>query len=230
MGLALRPPMSKRTPKPKPKAKPAARHGSEHDQLFRTLLAPVEALPRWLPPMLPPALASLIDWGTLQVCVETVFTGGKRRRQADAVFRCSATRGDALLLIIQLEHQARPDPDMPRRMLEMAVARMEQGEARAVPSVVSVVFYQGPEPWTGPRSLSEQRGHAEPTPGMVHLEPVFIDLSRLPPDQLPGEDDEQSLGLRCALELMSVARRPDLWAEVARRSRLLGRLRAGRVR
>jgi predicted transposase YdaD len=217
-------------PKPKSKPKPAGRHDSEHDQLFRTLLAPVEALPRWLPPMLPPALSSLIDWGSLSVGVETVFTKGRRRRQADAVFRCKATRGDDLLLVIQLEHQARPDADMPRRRLEMAVARMALGEAGPMPSVVSVVFYQGPERWTGPRSLSEQRGHAEPMPGLVHLEPVFIDLSRLPPEQLPSGDDEQSLGLRCTLELLSVARRPDLWAQVARRARLLRRLRAGGVR
>ena len=210
--------------------KPTARHDSEHDKLFRALLAPIEALPRWLPPMLPPLLASLIDWGSLSVGAETVITKGRRRRQADAVFHCKATRGDDLVLVIQLEHQARPDADMPRRMLEMAVARMAKGEDRALPSIVSVVFYQGPERWAGPRSLSEQRGHAEPTPGMVHLEPVFIDLGRLPPEQLPSGDDEQSLGLRCALELLSVARRPDLWAQVARRARLLGRLREGRVR
>jgi hypothetical protein len=131
------------------------------------------------------------------------------------------------MLVVQLEHQARPDPDMPRRMLEMAVARMPRGRRLPLPSVVSVVFYQGPERWTGPRSLSEQRGHAEPTPGMVHLEPVFIDLGRLPPERLPSGEDEAALGLRCALELLSVARRPDLWGEVARRAQLLGRLREG---
>ncbi len=65
---------------------------------------------------------------------------------------------------------------------------------------------------------------------MVHLEPVFIDLARLPPEQLPSEDDDQTVGLRFTLELMAVARQPDLWAQVARRARMLGRLREGLLR
>jgi hypothetical protein len=205
-------------------------HDSEHDKVFRALLATIDALPRWLPPMLPPTLASLIDWTTLSLGAETTIDARRRRRKADAVFHCRATRGEDLLLVLQLEHQARPDPDMPRRMLEMAVARMGRGRRAALPSIVSVVFYQGPERWTGPRSLSEQRGHDEPTPGMVHLEPVFIDLARLPPEQLPSEDDDQTVGLRFTLELMAVARQPDLWAQVARRARMLGRLREGLLR
>lgn len=205
-------------------------HDSEHDKVFRALLATIDALPRWLPPMLPPKLASLIDWTSLSVGAETTIDAERRRRQADAVFHCKATRGEKLLLVLQLEHQARPDRDMPRRMLEMAVARMGPDRSGPLPSIVSVVFYQGPERWTGPRSLSEQRGHDELMPGMVHLEPIFIDLARLPPEQLPSEDDDQTVGLRFTLELMALARQPDLWAQVARRARMLGRLRAGPLR
>jgi hypothetical protein len=87
-----------------------------HDALFKMLLKTPSVLKGFFEAFVPDALP-FIDFGILEFVDKEGFTIDGRRRTGDLLVK-TRFRGEAAGFLIHLEHQAQPDSDLGRRMLE----------------------------------------------------------------------------------------------------------------
>ena len=87
-----------------------------HDALFKMLLKRPAILRGFFEAFLP-EVARFIDFSVLEFVDKERFTIDGRKRTGDLLVK-TRFRGDAAGFLIHLEHQAQPDPDLARRMLE----------------------------------------------------------------------------------------------------------------
>lgn len=131
------------------------RMSNPHDALFKAVFGAPAAARAYLSALLPPNVSDSIDWSTLvRVDAETI-DGRLRARRGDLQFEAQPLGGEALAeatsVLIQVEHQSRPDLRMSERMLRYASRRVDSSTSdRGVPgrpAVLSVVVYNGTTRW-----------------------------------------------------------------------------------
>src|SRR5690554_4103598 len=105
----------------------------------------------------------LLDLRHLQPVNPTVPAAeAPRQRHADLVWLVPRTDGQALYVLLQLEHQSTVDGDMALRqaayccLLYQDLRRRRQVQRPArLPAVLSLVLYTGETPWRAPAELRE---------------------------------------------------------------------------
>lgn len=162
-----------------------------HDHLVRDTLAIPESVLPVLHAALPAALLAQLDLATLRSEPGT-FVDRSGETRTDLLF--SARLGERrVLLYLLLEHQSRPDPAMPRRMLTY-MTRIWREHARThrgapLPVIVPIVLHHGEGGWTAPRRLGEMLDWDEATravlaPHVPDFELLVDDLARVPEAEL----------------------------------------------
>ena len=87
-----------------------------HDALFKTLLKRPAIFKGFFDAFLP-QVGEFIDFGSLEFVDKERITADGRKRTGDLLAK-TCFRGETAGFLIHFEHQAQPDPDLARRMLE----------------------------------------------------------------------------------------------------------------
>ena len=88
----------------------------DHDARFKLLLKSPAVLRGFFDAFLP-EVAAFIDFTILEFVDKERFTAGRKKRTGDLLVK-TRPRGKAAGFLIHLEHQAQPDLNLGRRMLE----------------------------------------------------------------------------------------------------------------
>jgi len=88
----------------------------DHDARFKLLLKSLAVLRGFFDGFLP-QVSGFIDFTVLEFVDKERFTAGRKKRTGDLLVK-TRLRGEAAGFLIHLEHQAQPDWDLGRRMLE----------------------------------------------------------------------------------------------------------------
>jgi len=123
-----------------------------HDALFKMLLKAPAILRGFFDAFLP-AAAKFVDFNVLEFLDKERFTIDGRKRTGDLLIK-TRFREEAAAFLIHLEHQAQPDPDLGRRMLEYFMLDWRDFDIPVYPVAV----------------LS----HKEPA--QIHLTPMCVDF------------------------------------------------------
>lgn len=201
-----------------------------HDKLFKLVFsAPTEAA-RLLQLALPPTLLTLIDLSRLEPRPVDLIDEGLGERLSDLRFAAPLVGSEAWVTLL-VEHQSRPDPTLPLRLLGYTRGVWEQLRAqgaRGLPLVVPVVICHAQRPWPAKRTLRDlYDAPAEAldalAPYLPDADPVLYDLTPRSDDQIGGE-----AATRLTLLLMRHARDEDLWDTLCANRPLLEALIAER--
>lgn len=138
---------------------------SIHDALFKSVFGQSALAAAHLRRFLKAELVEALAWETLERVPGSFTDDLLGERHTDLLFSVQwrgegeAGREPALFYILA-EHQSRPDPMMPMRLLRYMLRiwdrhLVEHPGARRVPAIFPVVVYHGPEPWTAATRFSE---------------------------------------------------------------------------
>jgi hypothetical protein len=151
--------------------------------------------------ILEPALAERLDFARAQRVNRSFIPADLRKRESDLIFRMPFATSEKpsaeVWVYVLLEHQSRPDPWMPLRLLFYMTHLwdLQRRESEAVPGervgpprlhpVIPVVFYTGQEGWSTGLRLAEL---VAAPPELERLSPawetLFPNLHRTPPESL----------------------------------------------
>jgi predicted transposase YdaD len=132
-----------------------------HDLFARFTFGHPERAAAELSAVLPPEVVARVDWSTLHHESASVVDPELRERQSDLLFSARLHGGQPPLLYFLLEHQSSVDRWMTFRMLRYVVRQLEHWrqqhlDSEALPVIIPVVMYHGPEGgWTAPRRMEE---------------------------------------------------------------------------
>ncbi|MCP9624627.1 Rpn family recombination-promoting nuclease/putative transposase [Nocardia otitidiscaviarum] len=132
-----------------------------HDAYFRHVMSRPADVAGELRAMLPASVVTRLDWDALVLQPCSFVSQRLRSRYSDLLFRTRLDGHEALVYLL-VEHQSRPDPLMPMRMLEYLVAIWnrylgDHSQARMLPVVIPLVVHASPDGrrWEVPTELSE---------------------------------------------------------------------------
>jgi hypothetical protein len=146
-----------------------------------------------------PDLAEHFDFERAELLDRSFLLENWRGREADLLFRIPFHAGDGeepVLVCVLLEHQSKPDPRMPLRMLLYAVLywerqwkewenKHEHGETLHLSPVLPIVFHTGSQRWSGKRSMADLiSGPDLLRPFMPVWNVLFWDLAERTPQEL----------------------------------------------
>ncbi len=132
-----------------------------HDLFARYTFGHPERAAAELRAVLPAHVVSQVDWSSLRRESSSVVDPELRETESDLLFTARLHTGHPLLLYVLLEHQSTVDPWMALRMLRYVVRQMERWrqehpESEALPLIIPLVMYHGPEgAWTAPRRVED---------------------------------------------------------------------------
>ncbi|MFI1912291.1 Rpn family recombination-promoting nuclease/putative transposase [Nocardia sp. NPDC020380] len=132
-----------------------------HDAYFRQVMSrPADAAGE-LQAVLPKEVATLLDWDTLILQPCSFVSQQLRSRYSDLLFRTRLNDHPAYIYLL-VEHQSRPDPLMPMRMMEYLVGIWnrhvrEFPKTKTLPAVIPLVVHASPDGrrWDAASELSE---------------------------------------------------------------------------
>jgi hypothetical protein len=168
------------------------------DRFFHDALRNPENLREFLMDAVP-TLAPGLDFSRVNYIEPTFLLPNWLRREADLLFeipyRFGGEERNALVCVL-IEHQTRPDPRMPLRMLlevalywerelrEWEKAALPRDEFRLTP-VLPIVLHSGGRPWGSARTIADMLGPpAAFSPFAPAWGPVFWELSQHSPEEL----------------------------------------------
>ncbi len=105
-----------------------------HDALFKMLLRTPTILQSFLEVFVPDA-AGFIDFTVLEFVDKELFTIDRKKRTGDLLVK-TRFRGQPAGFLIHLEHQAQPDADLKRRMLEYFILDWREYDLPVYPIAV----------------------------------------------------------------------------------------------
>jgi predicted transposase/invertase (TIGR01784 family) len=182
------------------------------DGFFKAVFSQPEHATAFFKSHLPPAVTAKADWPSLAVLPGSFVKNSLQQTHSDLLFSVGIAGSETLLYLL-FEHQSRPDPAMPLRLLGYVseiFLRHHKSHGLPLPPVLPFVFHQGPENWNVstafedlfalPAGLSD-----ELLPFLPKFRHALLDLTRFDPDT--SEDDTR---LRAVLQLMKLAREKEL--------------------
>ncbi|WP_245721978.1 Rpn family recombination-promoting nuclease/putative transposase [Nocardia crassostreae] len=132
-----------------------------HDAFFRKMLSHAPDAASEIRAALPNTLAQHIDWDMLELRPCTYVSQHLQSRVSDLLFRTRLHGRDAFVYVL-IEHQSRPDPLMPMRMLEYMVGIwteyiQDHSSVERLPAVIPLVVHASPDgrSWSKPTELAD---------------------------------------------------------------------------
>ncbi|MEY3211929.1 MAG: hypothetical protein RIT28_2410 [Pseudomonadota bacterium] len=184
-----------------------------HDAFFKLIFSEPAEVAALLRDLLPAEITDRLHLEEAKQLPTEGVAEDLSARHADLRFVIPWRAGGALDLILVLEHQSSPDPQMPLRALRYTLQAWEsaaRGDQR-LPVVLTFVIFHGPRPWTTARALSDlldapPEALSALRAYLPELRLNLVDLTVTPDDEVPGQG-----GGRLALLLMRHAHGPNLW-------------------
>lgn len=164
-----------------------------HDALFKFTFRDPKNAASALRGLLPKRVRDQIDFSTLRVAPGSFVDPKLQGRFSDRLFVVQLAGREACIHVVY-EHQSRPDPWMPLRMIEYIVLiwrdwLREHPNATHLPAVLPIVLHHGEAGWTTPKSLTEMYD-LDPAalsvlgPWLPQLRLLIDDLAHVPVDAL----------------------------------------------
>ena len=180
-----------RTPLPVVLPRLYPRLNRKHDQTYKNAFSNRRAVADLVGSHAAPDLANRLDFSTLAPLPASHVDSGMSSRRGDLLWKVHFRDSSAVLLVV-IEFQSGPDPQMALRIQEYVVLALRyalknklSGPSGGPPPVLPVVVYNGKRAWTSPRSLGEMTA---PLPGLPPPgEYVLVDMLRLAGEDLQKE-------------------------------------------
>lgn len=139
-----------------------------HDAFFKEVFSQVKAAEAEIEAMLPPELVAELDFSTAKLVPGSFVDEQLSERHSDLLWSVRLGGRQALLYVL-LEHQSRPDPLMPYRLLRYMVRIWDRwlrdhAKAKRLPAVIPLVVYQGASSWRAPKQFAD----------LIELPPVAL--------------------------------------------------------
>jgi len=133
-----------------------------HDTFVKRVFTSPEAAGVELRFLLPPVLVEHLDWSTLRVVPNSFVNPRLAEHESDILYAIDlAATGRPVFVYVLLEHQSTLDRMMAWRFFQYLHCIWERWQKdqstplTALPLIVPLSMYQGPDGWTAPRRLSE---------------------------------------------------------------------------
>jgi len=197
---------------------------AQHDSGYKLLFSHPRMVEELLRGFVHEPWVESLDFSTLEPADASFTSADLRQRHGDCVWRLR-WRGedqDWVYVYLLLEFQSTPDPYMPVRLLGYVallladlVREKVATRSQGLPTVLSIVLYNGKRPWVAPLDLASL--FRSVPPGMERYLPqlsyLLIDENRLRPEELVQPGNRVSAMFR--METAGPADLPDLTAELA---------------
>lgn len=119
---------------------------SKHDRIFRSSLLDIRVAREFFQQHLPPEVLSKVNLASLEPCPQSYITQDLKLSQSDVLYK-TEVEGEIGYLYLLCEHQLKPDPLMPFRVLQYNVGiwndHLKKTEAKTLPLIINTVFYNG---------------------------------------------------------------------------------------
>lgn len=172
-----------------------------HDRLFKATFCQVRRASELFRAVLPPRLARQLDFSTLTLQAGSFVDDTLAARYSDLLFKIQYA-GRGVFLYLLFEHQSRPDPLMPYRLMRYMAdiwARYlkDHPTAKRLPVVIPVVLHHGRGGWRVPRRMLKL--YDLPADMLDKVQPFVPDFSFILDDLATQSDQEVRLRAVSAL-------------------------------
>ena len=135
-----------------------------HDKLFRASMQYPEVARDFLDTHLPADIKNKIDFKSIITCPNTFIDEELKLTQSDVLLK-SNIEGKEGYIYILVEHQSKPDPFMPFRLLKYMIKIWDYHQSHAkqknglpFPAIFPMVFYAGKNTYNAPKAIWELCG------------------------------------------------------------------------
>ncbi len=129
-----------------------------HDAFFRDMMTNRKVQRQFLENYLPASLKEGLDWDKLRNAPDHFVTADWSHRNADLLFELHR-HGQTFYFYLLLEHQSKPDPLMPLRLLEYQIQiwrrHIKKHRNHRLPYIHAMVFYTGKDAYRYSLSIKE---------------------------------------------------------------------------
>ena len=196
-----------------------------HDALVKAVFAQRRHAEGLLKSLLPVAVASRLDWSSLELLPGSFVDPSLRARHTDLLFSVQSPEQSVLLYVL-VEHQSTVDPMMPLRAVIYAGRVWDRylsdhpGDA-SPPAVLPIVLHHGRKPWSAPTQLREvvcrDRALADGVAErMIQLDLVVHEVSEASCLALHRQGTLTALGTLALLLLDKARQSDDILADLRR--------------
>ena len=159
-----------------------------HDKFFKSAMSNHRVARAFMQQHLPASILSVTDLSTLELQKESYVDEHLSQKITDILYRAKIKDRDGYLYILT-EHQSRPEPMMPFRLLDYTCQIMrhhvEDLDQHVLPVVVPLVFYNGSKKYSHSTDIFDLFGESELLARQLLFKPFhLIDLSQIPDDTL----------------------------------------------
>ena len=158
-----------------------------HNDFFLQLMSRKKIAIAFLKRVLPPHILARADFSTLRIEESKHISLGGVKLYNDMIYSLTLVQGQKVCILLMCEHQSKPHPQMPFRLLQYNVAtiadHLEQNNAH-IPIIVNIVFYHGKEPWNYSTALADYYKDRE-------LGVQYLDMAPFILVQLPASREDE---------------------------------------
>ena len=158
-----------------------------HNDFFGKLMTRKKIATALFKRVLPPHILARADFSTLRIEESKHISLGGVKLYNDMIYSLTLVQGQKVCILLMCEHQSKPHPQMPFRLLRYNIAtiadHLEQNNAH-IPIIVNIVFYHGKEPWNYSTALADYYKDRE-------LGVQYLDMAPFILVQLPASREDE---------------------------------------
>lgn len=159
-----------------------------HDQFFRTAMANPRVARDFLKAWLPKDICARIDFEKLEIQPRSYINDVRQESEVDVLFKTIIDNKEAYIYLL-LEHQSKPDPLMPFRMLKYICNIMDDHlkthKSKKLPLIYPLVVYHGKQKYPFSTNLHDLIDAPKDLVDRFFLKPFhLIDLGSIEDEKL----------------------------------------------
>ena len=158
-----------------------------HNDFFGKLMTRKKIATALFKRVLPPHILARADFSTLTIYESKHIMLEGVKLYNDIIYSLTLYQGQKVYILLMCEHQSKPHPQMPFRLLRYNIAtiadHLEQNNAH-IPVIVNIVFYHGREPWNYSTALADYYKDRE-------LGVRYLDMAPFILVQLPASREDE---------------------------------------
>ena len=158
-----------------------------HNDFFLQLMSRKKIATALFKRALPPHILAQADFSTLTIYESKHIMLEGVKLYNDIIYSLTLYQGQKVYILLMCEHQSKPHPQMPFRLLRYNIAtiadHLEQNNEH-LPVIVNMVFYHGSEPWNYSTALADYYKDRE-------LGARYLDMAPFILVQLPASREDE---------------------------------------
>jgi hypothetical protein len=160
-----------------------------HDTFFKKSLSIPKLARQFLQMHLPAKLQKMLNFKTLTKQPDSFVETNLNKQITDVLFSCNTVDDQQIFIYLLCEHQSSPDYWMSMRLLKYMIAicenyREQNPDAKLLPLVYPLVFYNGTQTHNAPLNFHELFTHPDIARNILRNEYHLIDASKIDDEEL----------------------------------------------